>query len=126
MAPVLQIGETNVEQGEQLDQSDQTEQGGEEEPHPADGLAVDNVQHVLGDVELQLADAPDPPDVQADDDKDLGEQVQHGQPIELHTNCRLPADFAGTRADVEKIGVVTSLLMVICLIICTPTNKFKM
>ena len=77
MAPVLQIGESNVEQGEQLDQSDQTEERCEEETHPADGLAVDNVQDVLGDVELQLAHALDPPDVQADDDKDLGEKVQH-------------------------------------------------
>ena len=103
MAPVLQIGESNVEQGEQLDQSDQTEERCEEETHPADGLAVDNIQDVLGDVELQLAHALDPPDVQADDDKDLGEQVQHCQPVEFHTNCRLPADFSGTRAYVEKI-----------------------
>ena len=77
MAPVLQIGESNVEQGEELDQSYQAEERSEEETHPADGLTVDNVQDVLGDVELQLGDALDPPDVQADDDKDLGEQVQH-------------------------------------------------
>ena len=68
---------------------------------------------MLGDVELELGEALDPPHVQADDDEDLGQEVQHGQPVKLDTNCRLPADSPRTGAHIEKVGIVTSLLMVI-------------
>ena len=122
MAPVLQIGEANVEQGKKFDQSDQTQQGSKEQPHPANCLAVDNVKDVLGDVELQLGPWPalDPPDVQTNDYKNLREEVQHSQPIKLHAHRRLPADFPCTGASILQEDRIVTSLLALCLIISTP------
>ena len=70
-AEIPEVPDSQVEDTKQLEGSDNAEEGSKEESHPADGLTevnmidkfdffdplpVDNVQHVLGDVELYGGD----------------------------------------------------------------------
>ena len=50
---------------------------------------------MFGDVELQFAGDLDPEDVNEDDDTNLSDEVQDGEPVELNASTCLPADSPG-------------------------------
>ena len=86
LTQILEVRESDIEEEQHLDEGDHAQERGEEETHPADGLAADtqsadskynpvppvhNVQHVLGDVELYPGEALHPGDVHGEDNEDL-------------------------------------------------------
>lgn len=58
---------------------------------------------MLWNIKLQLGKTLDPPDIQTEDDEELGEEVEHRQPVELHPHRRLPADSPGAGGVLRKL-----------------------
>ena len=58
LADVLDVEDPYVEDNEELDECDERDEGREGEGHPGDGLAVDNIEDVFGDAEIDDGQGP--------------------------------------------------------------------